>query len=425
MRIVKVTSNSINRLVDSYKNSRDLSFGQKANSFYENVEICFYLTNLKGIEVLFLKSFCSSSIIFDSSNTSAFFKTPEPITGDVVLPIPPKAVMNEEDKKRKKDIEILRDSLLSYHNYLITNQGVRKEDPNYFGMFDIGSYRFDAIARFSGIDILSLFNAFPEFTLRKKNVKGEYYEEGTKEFENYCAKLFVQEFYSYINKTLAPRDILTDVRFEDEFLKLVNTSAKCVCTHIRNPIKELKMCNYNNSKELIYDANYIKSEASHYNYDINKDDDLIYHFAISGTMETLIKFLSFTNVVYYMTDLKTIVGTETKYELPFEIRDKVGVATIYNDAIKALDKYRLNILKEISIEESTKNQKQKMHYSKLEVYNLIPRSSNIKFMIKGTKNELTKVLNTLESKGYLLDNELYTIMSVIKSNLLLIDTVLK
>ena len=219
MRINKVTSSGLNRLLEAYKSTmvdnhiqnKMMTFSSKSNEFFETLEVSLFLSEIKGIELLALRRFCPSLIILDNDGKS-FTDAPKQIKDDV-LRVPKNKT--EEDKNREKELNTLSETLPSYLKYLTSSFNI--DNPvNLYGMFDIGSYRFKAIARFEGVAIVSLFDAFPEHKLFDKSTGG-FFDEGSKGLENLCAKQFVKNFYQHLDSSLGVCDVLTDVRFMEEF----------------------------------------------------------------------------------------------------------------------------------------------------------------------------------------------------------------
>jgi len=429
MKMVKVTSNGITRLIDAYKlamNRNDkLTFGCKSESFFENCEISIILSDVKGIELITLRKFCPSMIVIDADN-STFTSFPKPITNVVLRQ---GATKTPEDEVRESELDKLSEALPSLYNFIINTSGIKKDandcdrDADFyklFGMFDIGSYRFKVIARFEGVSILSLLDAFPEYTLFKQRER-VFIEEGSKEFENLCGQRFVKNFYNYMEKMLSGIDILSDVRFNDEFLKYVDNKNICSCTHIKNSFTELKMSDYNTHVDLIRDMKTLSTDSKFIGYEVNLDEDMTYHFAISSTIENLLKFLSFSNLVYYYADLKTIVGCNSEFTLPLNISSDMQV--VFADAIARLDEWRLAALKQLTLEEKSDIKNKITHYSRLELYNFIPRGAIIKFMVRGTKKDFEKFVDVVNSKPNYLDNDMKTIINIILNQFKLVRTI--
>lgn len=430
MKINKVSSSGIHRLIDAYKesmnNPNSIMFKGKSDSYFENMEISLFLSDIKGAELIALKKFCPSLIVLNDKSYTAFTATPKKITNSVLRVVGNKT---HDDEVREEELSTLGNKLVSLHNYvkkgLVGIDGVHESD--IFPMYDIGSYRFKAIARFEGVNILSLLDAFPEYKLYKQTKK-EFIEEGTKEFENLCAKQFVTNFFSKMEDIYASVDILTDVMFNKEFLDSLNYYNSCMCTHIRNPYEEIRMMNYNNPNELINVLRSIRVDSLDDGYYINTSSDFIYHFAAETSIEVFLYFLAYTDLVYYYTDLKTIAGVESNVYAPDCLNEEQRV--VYLDSIKALDDWRLKALKALTEEEKSSKQ---VHYSRLELYNFIPRGSRIKFMIKGTYEELNKGISNISAlpdmnqSSYFANttsvSELLRIMQTIDSSYSLIDTI--
>jgi len=429
MKITKVTSSGITRLINAYKASMNsqtpLKFSAKQAEFFENMEISLFLSDVKGIELITLRKWCSSLYVIDNNGLS-FRDKPATITNAVLRS---NQIKNENDVKRERDLSRLSEKIPSLEKYIrnknpenLWDQDVDSID----SMYDIGSFRFKVLARFEGVNIMALLNAFPEYLLYVKGKRNEFIEEGTKAFENLCASQFIKNFFSYMETMLSGIDVLSDVRFNEEFLKYTNTMVPCVCTHIRNPLTELSMSSYTDANELIRDMKLLKTEASFMQYNIDVTKDFTYHFAVESSMETFLAFLAYTNLVYYHSDLKAIIGVKSKYDIPSFLSDEMKI--VYNDAIVALDTWRLDALKELSAEEKADNgtnNKKNVHYSRLELYNFIPRAAKIKYMLHGTEKEFNEALSFIrnEKELLLLNPEIKTIFNLIDGQFPLIHAV--
>lgn len=428
MKITKVTSSGITKLINAYRASMNsqtpLKFSSKQAEFFENVEISLFLSDVKGIELITLRKWCSSLTVIDHDGMS-FRDRPAVITNAVLRS---NQIKNENDVKRESDLSRLSEKIPSLEKYIrnknpenLWNQDIDSID----GMYDIGSFRFKVLARFEGVNIMALLNAFPEYLLYD-NGKHIFIEEGTKAFENLCASQFIKNFFSYMETMLSGVDVLADVQFNEEFLKYTTDLVPCVCTHIRNPFSELTMSSYNDANELIRDMKLLKSDATFTQYELDVSKDFTYHFAIESSMETFLAFLAYTNLVYYHNDLKAIIGVESKYSIPSFLSDEMKI--VYHDAITALDTWRLNALNELSTEEKSDkgiNKKKNVHYSRLELYNFIPRAAKIKYMVHGSEKEFNEAMSFIrDKKGLLLLNpEIKTIFNLIDGQFPLIHAV--
>ena len=420
MKILKVTSSGMNRLIDAYKTMREennsMKFGSKSSEFFENMEISLVLSELKGIELLVLRKFCPSLIVLDSDNTT-FINEPKKITTTVLRT---GNIPTNEDKVREHDLLTLSDKIFSIYKF-IKNTNPEKDSSDLYGMFDIGSYRFKAIARFEGVNVISLLNAFPEFVLYN-NKTSAFMEEGTKEFENLCGQQFIMNFYSYMNDALLSFDVAVDSEFDKHFLSFASKNNKAVCTHVRNPIAEISMLSYENSTELIRDIRAIKADSRFIDYPMDTTNSLVYHFAICASVDTLLKFLSFSNTVYYYNDLKGVAGNKTEPDLPTDINKESGISFL--DACNALDDWRIEAFKNSETEDRTLGKNAIKHYSKLELFNFIPRAAQIKFMIRGTSIELKSFIDKMNREKYVyVNDELKTIFNTIENGIKLMDTV--
>lgn len=420
MKILKVTSSGVNRLIDAYKTMREenksMKFGSKSSEFFENMEISLVLSDLKGIELLVLKKFCPSLIVLDNDNTT-FINEPKKITTTVLRT---GNIPTNEDKARESELLTLSDKIFSIFKF-IRNTNPEKESSDLYGMFDIGSYRFKVIARFEGVNIISLLNAFPEYVLFN-NKTSSFMEEGTKEFENLCGQQFIMNFYSYMNDALSSFDVAVDSEFDKHFLSFASKNNNVVCTHIRNPIAEINMLSYENSTELIRDIRAIKADSRFIDYPMDKEDSLIYHYAICSSVDTLLKFISFSNTVYFYSDLKGVAGNKTEPDLPSDINTESAISFL--DACEALDNWRIEAFKNSETEDRTLGKNAIKHYSKLELFNFIPRGAQIKFMIRGTSKELKAFIDKMNREKYVYVNfELKSIFDIIENNIKLMDMV--
>lgn len=419
MKINKVTSSGMQKIIDGYKatlNGYDrMTYGCRAETFFENAEISLFLSDVKGIELIVLRRFCPSMITIDDTT---FFKSPEKITTVCLKSSSPKT---QDDIKRENELIDLSNKISSLYNFIVKRE---KDLLDINTLADIGSLRFNVIARFDGVNILSLLDAFPENILFIRKLR-DFATEGSSEFDNICGQQFVRNFYSFMEKILSGIDLLTDVRFDEEYFKILRNGKLIECTHIRNPIAELPISEYSSASELISNLQMIKAESSYRQYKINLKNDLSYHFCVDGSMETLLFFLAHTNFVQYYSDLKSITGVSSRYNIPDSLYlDETRVT--FTDAVEALDSWRLNALSQLTKEEKAKAENKNIttHYNRLELYNFIPRVARIRFVIHGTESEFLNFFESLESKNSttpLYKKEVEDILSYIKNELKLIN----
>ena len=104
MKITKVTSSGITRLINAYKASMNsqtpLKFSAKQAEFFENMEISLFLSDVKGIELIALRKWCSSLSVIDNRGLS-FRDKPATITNSVLRS---NQIKNENDVKRERDL---------------------------------------------------------------------------------------------------------------------------------------------------------------------------------------------------------------------------------------------------------------------------------------------------------------------------------
>ncbi len=407
MRIANVHQSGLERLVETYRRTRSMedkmTFRSKSNSFFENMSISLKLCNVKPIELIYLRKFCGKLIFLGGEN--AFEKEPV-VMGKECLVVP--KIRTEEFSKRD---EFLNDTIATVEGnrkYLLTKYPELLEDGKMNKSMPIGSIRFDIMAIFEGINILAILDAFPEYTLVDPKTK-DYYDLESKAFVNFIASSFVEKFYSYIKSDLVQKDIVTDVRFDEEFLSHVDINNPITLTHIKTPYNEInwfKCESFNDLSYMVSDLKVkIKKDAMDSFY---HKEDLTCYYALSTSMNTFLKFLLIPNLVFYHTDLKVLVGTNSTIKYPESIPDDGTeidsnlflIKGIFSDNVKALDKFRLDALSEIKKYNESKNKETSTSlfcpYVETELYNFIPRSSNIKFMIRGTIEEINSALEKLK-----------------------------
>ena len=430
MRIANVYQSGLERLIETYRrtiNMEDkMTFRSKSNSFFENMNISLKLCNVKPIELIYLRKFCSKLIFLGNENT--FEKEPV-VMGKECLVVP--KIRTDEFSKRDAFLDDTIATIEGNRKYLLTKYPDLLLDGKMDKSMPIGSIRFDIMAIFEGVNIVAILDAFPEYTLRDTKTR-DYFDLESKAFVNFIASSFVEKFYSYIKSDLAQKDIVTDVRFDEEFLSHVDTNNPIALTHLKTPYKEINWLSCESFNDLTYMVAELKTN-------IKKDtmssfshkEDITCYYALSTSMNTFLKFLMVPNLVYYHTDLKVLVGTPTTIKYPESIPDDSNgsqldsnlflIKGIFFDNVKALDKFRLDALSEIKKYNESKNKESNTSlfcpYVETELYNFIPRSSNIKFMIRGSIDEIDSALGKM--KGIFDTDEVEIVEYITKQNLIL------
>jgi hypothetical protein len=416
MKITKVVSSGVDKLIDAYRSagSDRTSFSTKAYQFFENIEIDLYISDVKGIELLMLRKFCGS--IFILNTEKAFTSLPSDISKSVLSFDHPST---QAEQTMIDNLNNLSNSLRSYYRLLLKDNSEIGHDG--YGMFDCGSLRFKIVARFIGVNIVPLLDAFPDSTLWSKKLE-DFVDPNTPDFDNLCVKKFIQNFFDFVESNLSAVDIMTDVKMQENFFYDFDKDAdeKVRCTEIRTPLMIFDMSKLNSVQDMTKAFDVLRGEMNYNGISNfkNIDDEITFHFAIHGSMETLIAFHAYSNLVYYYKDLKAVIGVASEYKVPEQIH---AFQEIYAEAVSALDNYRLNTLKELTAEEKSSNKNKKVHFRRLELYEFMPRTAKTSFMIRGTKHEILNLLNHLEGMNEAYSDELKNISTNIKKSITLVD----
>lgn len=402
MKITSVTSYGINELIEAYKSGRDQGrvFMSKSNLYYENCEIRMVFQDVKGIELLILRRFCTSltNCSLSSANNpfTSFFKI-----GNSVLS--PQTKDTLESIQYKQELEELSAEIFQNCRMMSNVENSKPDNERlytYLGASDVGSLRFKVIGRFQGSDILNILDAFPESTLYIEQ-RHEFVDPDSTEFTNICIKKFIANFFSLMEKSLSAVDLLTDVSFNrNYFNSLDDTKTWAQITHIRTPYGDIPFQHLSSQEESnkICDS-IMKSKKAFNGYGEMDLSEVIVHMAISAPMYILIAISAISNLVYYYQDLKTVIGVNSHIELPGGIDD---ISATFINTISKLDKYRLDTLKILTEEEKSYGARnkgetdyKKIHFNRIELYEFIPREAQVKFMIRGTVNELKNLSDSL------------------------------
>lgn len=419
MRITRIESYGMDKLISGYKDFQNdveyIKYGKKLSQFFENSEIILYLSDIKGIELLTLRRFCSSMIVVDSDGSSFDFVAP--INSDILR----FRIVRYDDEK------IPSDKLTEVSSKIIKNYGILKKklpsDKKDFRHWiasqccDCGSYRFKVVARFEGVNITSLLSAFPE-TVFKIEGTSNFVDPFSKDMETLIAKKFITNFYNYMEETLSHVDTLTDVQFNRCYFNGID-DGECTLSHIRTPYGFIDWSSIVSSSDFVKKLLIIFGESDSAGYTINLLKDFTYHFRIRSTMESLIIFSAFSNLVYYYEDLKLLNGQ--KSNIPENTKTmSEDIHSLYVDTVDLLDTYRLDIVKKLHKEEKDKT---KIHYNRIETYEFIPRSAYISFMIHGTGRDILKFIDDIYSVE-IHTNEMDEIVSSLKNIIDLTQTVI-
>ena len=401
MRFNAVYSTGIDKIINGFlstKNSKDrLVYGTKSTEFFENCEISLLISDLKGIELLILKRFCSSIIMLEDNFTSASAIGTEILKYQKVDDNTPQKVRNVASKYID-DHKEFTGAIYNLYKYYKKTTKLSDIFPN---PFPCNTLRFKVLARFEGAGIMALLDAFPESVLYLKK-ESRFVDPNAKEFGNLIVQRFITNYFNFFRNKLKAVDILTDVQFETEFGCRVDKDNPISCMYISTPIGNIEMCNMESFDDFESDMKKITGDMKYHHIDPKiLKDSAIYHFAIYGSMEDLLVFTGYSNLVYHYDDLKTIAGTRTVYQTMENVdSDNSKEILDFNDyrknIIDRIDKYRLDVAATIrKEEESTKTS----NFNRIEIYEYISRSSMLKFYIHGTAAQLNDFMNIVNSKG--------------------------
>lgn len=410
MRFNAVYSTGIDKIINGFlstKNSKDrLVYGSKSTEFFENCEITLLISDLKGIELLVLKRFCSSVIVLQDNFTSAAAIGSEILKYQKVDESTPQKVRNVALRYIEEHKEFTS-AVNSLHRYY--------REPNISNLFPsplpCNTLRFKVLARFEGAGIMGLLDAFPESVLYLKK-EGRFVDPNTKEFGNLIVQRFITNYFNFFRNKLKAVDVLTDVQFETEFGVRVDKDNPISCMYISTPIGNIEMGSVESFEDFESDMKKITGDMKYHNIkpEILKDS-VIYHFAIYGSMEDLLVFMAYSNLVYHHDDLKTIAGTRSVYQTIENINTAKNVlefSSYQKNIIDRVDKYRLDVAATIRKEEETTKTS---NFNRIDIYEYIPRASMLKFYIHGTASQLNDFIDIVTSReldaGYKFDKPMF------------------
>jgi len=388
MVVNEIYTVNIDKLIEAYKNTDNTSFGYKSNEFFENTQITLRVSKIQGIELIFLRKFCPSMIVISGRES---FISQKKISLNLLSFNEAKT---DEEIKMQNELKKLSDMVYTLSNNLYSKE---KNDDN-LDCLDCGSMQFEALLTFKGMNIVSLLDTLPELTLFNRT-ENRFYEIDSKAFKNMIIKQFFVNFFNFMENYLSCIDTLTDVSFS---MKYFSPALGASLSFVRSSFGSVSTNECNNANDfrikLNSKINVPIDNLKNIGYNIN--DDISYHFSIRSTMKVFTLFMAYSNLVYHFEDLKTISGVRPTSVNPVQNDMLEG---IFSQVVNELDSYRLETLKKLSEEENRttpgKRRTNPVHYKRLELYEFIPKSALICFMIHGTKKEINDFLNKVQTAG--------------------------
>lgn len=414
MKVQEVIYSDFSLLVDGYvkakmENCGAGTYGVKADSYFQNMVISFYLSDISFVELLGIRKICSSLIPVQVSVNEMNFD-----------------ISSSNDNEKSKDcndkFHQLSRGLVSLRN-TINDAEVRypfEKD----SILLTGNYSFDLIARFEGSNIMSIIGVFPESKFYNHDL-GNFEVPDKESLDNLLITDFIKSLYNTINSQLSSVDILTDIMIKDKFFSYLDPASSVKLSHITSSFGELRVLN-STQQGIVSEIRSIKQlRDSLPVYDSTKffNDDVVYHVTVMTPIQTYMLFQLYSNFVYSEEDLKVIFASdEVEYFIPDELTDfssriesfigsmsdlRHEIIKISKDESDKMSVNRVDILTDSNKYGSKGTQtvkNQSSSFDRIGIYRLIPSSAYIHYTLKFTKSDFDKL--KLDIPDYLKTSDL-------------------
>lgn len=412
MTINNVYQIGLDELCESYNQLESTAeFGVKSEAIYQNSEITFHITNLRGLEIIALKNMANSVEIV-SKNPFIEFKQVRSVLFSSTYP---KVVETDEYKRFTTTVASIynkiHDSIIPDSNTNISQEILTDACKLNFA----GALSFDAIATFRGLNITRILSAFPGIKLRDENMNIR--DLSSPKFVNFLVSVFKNKFYEEMDGLFSSMDIYTSVIMKKIYFSPLENmikydpTRKSIVSKILSPYGEINLL-MPKSPDVEKSIQTILSRASNSNYNIPIDEtelekNLRFIMQVKCSVYSLIYLFVYTNIVIYYSDVKDTIGTDLSFDNAalFDIT-KSKYADNVEEIIQSINNERFNILSLMKkynreTEEFEKNRKSldvrnrpsKM-INNIEAFNIIPLCSytyaSLNFSMKDL-NELKQI----------------------------------
>lgn len=350
MIIKAVYQSGIGVLIDGFKalseesgntSNKILNYGAKSNTMFDHCKITFVVSDIRGVELIALKSLANKVKVL----TENPFTAPKKMRPTIFS----KEYPNVESTEQYKRFSEVISSVFQKNITLVDGlpEDIKKDPAMYMYNF-AGSVSFDALVTFEGSNIVQLIGVFPGQGLKFKD--GTWIDPDDQYFTNKAIAAFKKIYYDALEGLFGMVDIYTDVALEKLYftdLKLRSMRSLDINMEVFPNVLFAQAINPIGSMDLISSSKpktanaFIKSTRAagermdYIDSIINGTsertcfkhrqlfllENTTFIIYAQCTIQTLLMLCGYTNIVVYYTDMKNVLGVSDKPNMPITLTD--------------------------------------------------------------------------------------------------------
>lgn len=289
-------------------------FSRPHNDLFNHCMISISLTGLTSMELFYLRSFCTDIKVTAST------------------------VENFIDSKAEPDAYQKISDLLTYNDAIMNDSDITDNTVMANYILPVGCTKYDAIAVFKGINVMSITPLVTSSIFNDKENKFSVKYIGDNIIADRIAPIFLNNFYSHLSDKVVASDSVHEFAMNKKFYQYVDSAYELA--YVNTPFGEITFFG-NNPANMNSQISNIKSNVKSFPYDIS--NSIYLTFVVTTSFGEFLKFMR-SDDYKFITDYQNLnfPFTSESIKVSQDLIEKYG--TRLNEAFSYLSAYKSALL---------------------------------------------------------------------------------